>query len=401
VARAAIVGAAGAAAVALLVAGCSSGAGAASRTWVPKPSFSGEGNGPGVSPVQPQPQFPGSRGGSPQTPRSGSSGPASSPVVATHLNAPDAIAVLPDTTALVGERTTGRIVRVQPQSGQPVRTVRTLTGLDASGGGGLLDLALSPNFAEDNLVFALITTPTDLRVVDFTMTGPVSVVLAGLPRGAADNGGRIAFGDDGLLYVGTSDAGTASNAQNLSSLAGKVLRVTDVGRAPSDNPTPDSLVFSSGHHVVAGLCLYGGTNRLLEVEPSGADRVVHVNLIAPGADYGWPARTSSSQRPVTTLPANQQSPGGCAVVSDTLFVTSLDGKDLLSAPLTVKNGTLSVGAFTPQLKGTYGRLDTVVAAPDGSLWLTTSNRDGHGTPISDDERVLHITPSSGSSSLPV
>ncbi|HLY34799.1 MAG TPA: PQQ-dependent sugar dehydrogenase, partial [Jatrophihabitantaceae bacterium] len=367
--------------------------------WVPKPSFSGDGNGPGVSPVQPSPQFPGTRDGTPGRPPQ--SPAASSPVVATHLNAPDAIAVLPDTTALVGERTTGRILRVQPQPGQPVRAVRTLTGLDTTGGGGLLDLALSPNFADDSLIFALITTSSDMRVVDFTLTGPVTPVLTGIPRGASGNGGRIAFGDDGRLYVGTNDASTPSLAQNPASLAGKVLRVTDVGTPATGNPTPSSPVFTSGHHFVAGLCLHAGTNQLIEVEPRGSDGLVHVNALTSGADYGWPSPTATSQRPIKTLPANQQSPGGCAVLGDTLFVTSRDGDDLLSAPLSVHNGVVTVGSFSAQLKGTFGRLDTVVAALDGSLWLTTSNRDGFGKPVSDDERVLHILPSSIAASSPV
>src|SRR5439155_11934034 len=116
-------------------------------------------------------------------------------------------AMLPDGTALVGERTTGRIVRVQPVAGKPVPTVRQLSGLDTSGDGGLLDLALSPTYSEDGLIYAYVTTATDNRVVDFTLKGPVTPVVTGIPKGRIGNTGRIAFGADGDLYIGTGDAG--------------------------------------------------------------------------------------------------------------------------------------------------------------------------------------------------
>src|SRR5699024_2045427 len=128
-------------------------------------------------------------------------------VVATHLVAPVGLTLLPDGTALVGERSTGRIVRVQPTPGKPVRTVRTLAGLDTSGDGGLLDLALSPHYAQDSLIFAYITTRTDNRVVVFTLHGPVTPVLTGIPKGTRDNAGRIAFDGAGNLYIGTGDVG--------------------------------------------------------------------------------------------------------------------------------------------------------------------------------------------------
>jgi glucose/arabinose dehydrogenase len=378
---------------ALLLSACGVGAGGAQLTWVAKPSFNAGGQQP--NPVQPQPP---NAGGSSSTPRSSAAATADPSIVATRLTTPDAIAVLPDNTALVGERTTGRIVRVQPLPGQPVQVVRTLAGVDGAADGGLLDLALSPSYAEDGLVFALITTVADLRVVDFTLTGPVTAVFTGIPRGAT---GRLAFGEDGRLYIGTSDAGQPGLAGNPASLLGKVLRVTDVGTPARGNPAAGSPVFTRGHHAVAGLCLYPGTNQLLEVEPRGSDPTVEVNLLVGGDEYGWPARTSSSQGPITTLPAGQTAPSGSAVLNSTLYVTSRDGQDLLAAPLGAKGGTLSAGTFTAMLTHKYGRLNTVVAAADGALWLTTSNRDGHGKPVRDDERVLRIVPTSGAANTPV
>jgi glucose/arabinose dehydrogenase len=394
--------AAATAATCLALAACGSAAGSPRLTWSGKPSFQGEGQLPGsIGPATPGPGRTPSSGPSGTTPTPSQTQPAQDPnVVAKQLSAPDAIAVLPDNTALVGERTTGRILRVQPQPGKPVQTVRTLGGLNAGGGGGLLDLALSPNYDQDNLVFALITTPVDTRVVDFTLTGPVTPVLTGIPVGPGDNRGRIAFGADERLYVGTGDGANPAAAADPASLSGKVLRVTDVGTPAPTNPAPTSPVYTRGHHYVAGLCLLPGTNRMLEVEPDERGRI-EVNALAGGADYGWQGRGTGTQGPITTLPSAQTTPGGCAIIDSILYVTSLDGQDILSAPLTIKGGAISAGTFTPVVSKTYGRLETVVGAPDGALWITTSNKDGHGRPVADDERVLRIVPSGGNAKSPV
>jgi glucose/arabinose dehydrogenase len=320
-------------------------------------------------------------------------------VVATNLSAPVGLVIMPDGSALVGERTTGRIVRVQPEAGKPVVTVRTLAGIDASGDGGLLDLALSPTYAQDGLIFAYETTATDNRVVEFTLTGPVTPVLTGIPKGPSDNTGRLVFGDDGDLYVGTGDAGSAALAANPASLAGKVLRVSDIGKPASGNPAAGSPIFTSGHRVVDGLCLVDdNSDTVVEVEAQGAGGTDNVNVLQSGDSYGWPSGGPTAHRPLVTLPKADASPGGCAVLDDTLYVTSLTGKSLVAAKLAGSGGSLSVATFTPILQNKYGRLRTVVAAPDGALWMTTSNRDGHGTPVASDERVIRIMPSAGASS---
>lgn len=374
---------------ALLLAACSTGASGGEPTWVPAPSFQGEGKQPHAIPnVVPQPQ----QSEPSATPDPSSSAERDSAVVATKLTAPDGIAVLPDGTAIVGERTTGRIVQVQPRPGQPVRTVRTLGGLDTSGGGGLLDLALSPQYAQDNLIFAYISTPADNRVVDFTLTGPVTAVLTGIPHGSSDNAGRITFGADGRLLVGTGDAGHPSLASERTSLAGKVLRVTDIGRPAPDNPAPSSPVYTSGHRDIVGLCLDNDSGLLFDVEVKGVNGLENVNLISAGANYGWPSATTASKGALASLPKTSGGPGGCAIANKTVYVSSLDGRALLAAPLTVNGPVATVGKFTTYYKGVYGRLLNVVAGPDSTLWLTTSNRDGHGVPVADDERVLHIPP---------
>jgi glucose/arabinose dehydrogenase len=388
-----------AAAAVLLLAGCGAAAKADDPTWVPAPTFNGEG---GLPPDVPGGVPSAGPNGSPQPPSnpSGSPSKAVDPfVVATKLTAPVGLTVLPDDTALVGERTTGRIVRVQPVAGKPVQTVRTLTGLSTSGDGGLLDLALSPNYAQDGLIFAYLTTPVDNRVVTFTLTGPATPVLTGIPRGTTGNTGRIVFGTDGLLYVGTGDAGQPRLAADPTSLAGKVLRVTDIGQPGAGNPAPASPVFTGGHRVVDGLCLMPAANRLVEVESHGAAGPDEVNVLTPGDTYGWPTASQADQNPTLTLPTAERAPGGCAVLGDQLYVTSRDGKALLASGLSTKAGVVSATKFSAALQNKYGRLLTVVAdPPNGVLWLTTSNRDGHGKPIATDERVLRIPPPSGGGS---
>jgi glucose/arabinose dehydrogenase len=390
------------AAVAGLLAACSAAGGAAPPTWEPSPTLNVGGDGPGAraNPIIPLPSAGGGGGGAPGGGGPGGAGPSPSngkkidpDVVATQLAAPVGLALLPDGSALVGERTTGRIVQVQPKAGQPVPTVRTLHGLDTAGDGGLLDLALSPTFNEDGLIYAYVTTPSDNRVVDFTLHGPVTPVFTGIPKGRTGNTGRIVFGWDGDLYIGTGDAGRPRLAAEPDSLAGKVLRVDPIGDPVPSNPDPTSPVWTSGHRVVDGLCVAPPTRWMFEVEAGTARNPDEVNLLDRGNYYGWPVPRAGAAPPVTRPPADEGSPGGCAVLGGRLWVTSLTGEALLYTTLRAGLMAPSTGSFSAVLKHRYGRLRTVVAAPDGALWLTTSNRDGHGQPVPDDERVIRYVPS--------
>jgi glucose/arabinose dehydrogenase len=383
------------AATALLFAGCASQGGSAGPNWKPKPSFNGEGNPPAdPQPAEPPAPAPRTSTGTPSPRPSGGTDPN---VVATRLAAPTGIAIMPDNTALVGERTTGRIVRVQPRPGQPVETVRTIPGISTTAGGGLLDLALSPNYGEDNLIFAYITTAKDNRVVAFTLHGPITTVLKGIPRGPSGNTGRIAFLGDDTLLIGTGDAGAPTAADNPRQLSGKVLRVTDIGAPAPDNPVAGSPVYASGFHETDGLCPDAATKTTFQTESfDGAGPADPVNVVVPNGTYGWPSARTTDQHPLTTLPPASSAPGGCAVLDHVLYTTSLDGKALLAASIkTTGRGSTALGPFVPTLQGKYGRLRTVVAASDGALWLTTSNRDGKGTPVAADERVLRIVPDAG------
>jgi glucose/arabinose dehydrogenase len=311
-------------------------------------------------------------------------------VVATGLNVPWGVAFLPDGDALVSERATGRIKRISRSGGTP-RTVHRLRGVATNyGEGGLLGIAVSPNYSSDRLVYAYYTSSRDNRVVRFRLGGRSRTVVTGIRRAGNHNGGRIVFGPDGNLYVGTGDAGDRQSSQDRSSLNGKVLRVRPDGSVPRGNPFSNR-VWSMGHRNVQGLA-FDGSRRLWATEFGESFRD-EVNLIRKGRNYGWPAveGTGDTQggrfrNPVLTWPVANASPSGAAIIGSTLYVGALRGQRLWQIRLDGQSAGTPQAAF----EGTYGRIRTVVRAPDGALWMTTSNRDGYGEARGGDDRVLRV-----------
>jgi glucose/arabinose dehydrogenase len=312
--------------------------------------------------------------------------------LATGLSVPWGVAFLPGGDALVSERTTGRIVRVSP--GGRKRVVMRIPGVDTGAGeGGLLGLAVSPSYGSDRLVYAYFTSNTDNRIVRFRLGGRVRPILTGIRREFNHNGGRIAFGPDGKLYAGVGDAVDSDLSQNRRSLNGKILRMNPNGSVPAGNPFGDSLVWSLGHRNVQGLA-WDSRGRLWATE-FGQDTFDEVNLIRPGRNYGWPeveGRGSTGggrfTNPAVTWRTSEASPSGVAIRGRTLYVGALRGEAVLRVRLrgerASKRGSL--------LGGRYGRIRTVVRAPDGSLWVTTSNRDGRGDPRRGDDRIVRLVP---------
>jgi glucose/arabinose dehydrogenase len=313
--------------------------------------------------------------------------------IATGLSVPWGVAFLPGGDALVSERTTGRILRISPD-GRRRRVVMRVPGVDTnSGEGGLLGLAVSPNFSSDRWVYAYFTSPRDNRIVRFRLGRGIQPVLTGLRRGVIHNGGRIAFGPDGKLYAGVGETGDTSLAQNRRSLNGKILRMNPDGSVPADNPFGGSLVWSYGHRNVQGLA-WDRSGRLWATE-FGQNEFDEVNLIRKGRDYGWPdvegrGPTDGGRftNPLVTWRTSEASPSGAAIADGTMYIGALQGDAVLRVRL---NGSRARKA-SPLLRGRYGRIRTVVRAPDGSLWVTTSNRDGRGTPRSGDDRIVRIRP---------
>jgi len=311
-------------------------------------------------------------------------------VIARNLDVPWGLAFLPGGDALVAERDTGRILRLTP-GGAP-RQVYDVPGVTAAGEGGLLGLAVSPDFTENNLVYAYFTGEQDNRIVRFRLAGgKPDVIFDGIAKAGFHNGGRLAFGPDGMLYVGTGDAGDTRRSQDRSSPNGKILRLTPDGAPARGNPIAGSPVYSLGHRNVQGLA-WDSAGRLFATE-FGQNELDEVNLIKPGRNYGWPLVEGAGNteggrftNPLVTWSTDEASPSGMAIAGNTAYVAALRGERLWSVPL---NGE-AAGAPRAELRGRYGRLRTAVIAPDGSLWLTTSNTDGRGDPRDGDDRILRF-----------
>ncbi len=314
------------------------------------------------------------------------------PTVADGLQVPWGLALLPDGSALVSERPTGRVLQVRPGS-DPV-AVGGVPGVVAEGEGGLLGLAVAPSFAQDRLVYAYLTAARDNRVVRMPWPeggslGPPQVVLAGIPKGAIHNGGQLAFGPGGLLWISTGDEGIPELAQDLGSLGGKVLRVAADGSVPADNPFPGSPVWSYGHRNVQGLA-FDSTGQLWASE-FGARARDELNRIERGGNYGWPAVEGPGGAPTyvdpyASWPTSEASPSGLAIVADVAYLGALRGQRLWQVPL---DGP-QAGQPRAFLEGELGRVRGVLAAPGGGLWVTTSNTDGRGDPRAGDDRVAQV-----------
>ncbi len=320
--------------------------------------------------------------------------------VASSLQSPWGIGFLPDGSALVTERDTGLIKQIPASTESDGSTaaieIGAVQGVTPAGEGGLLGLAVSPTFDVDHNVFVYFTGENGNEVDRLTfIDGAVSdqqPVLTGIPSGSTHNGGRIVFGPDGNLYIGTGDAGERSSAQDLTSLAGKILRIAPDGTAPAGNPFPDApLIFSLGHRNVQGITFdEAGRVWAAEFGPSSLDEL---NLVVPGNNYGWPvvegfAAPSPYTDPERVWPTSQASPSGIAFARGSLWMAGLRGETLWEIPV-LDDGT--TGEPIAHLSNEFGRLRTVLVAPDKSLWVSTSNTDGRGDPAAEDDRILRFT----------
>jgi glucose/arabinose dehydrogenase len=369
---------------ALGLAGCSSGSDGGTALGTPSPA--------------PQPA---TRTGAPSASAASPSVPSTSRspgrphvigTVATGLAAPWGVTFLPDGSALVGERDTTRVVSIRHGA---VRTVGRVDGVTPRGEAGLLGLATSPTYASDRLVYAYLSTAKDNRVVRMTYDGKrlgaARPVLTGIPNGFIHDGGRLLFAPDGNLFVSTGETGDEGLAQDPHSLGGKILRITPAGRPAPGNPVAGSPVWTMGHRNVQGLAFDAG-GRLWATE-FGKNTWDELNRIDRARNYGWPVVEGKGDQPEYRNPYVQwrtadASPSGLAFLDGSLWAGALRGGRLWQIP--VRGGRTS----QPRdfLVGHYGRLRTVVAAPDGNLWVTTSNRDGRGEVRPGDDRILLVAP---------
>jgi glucose/arabinose dehydrogenase len=318
-------------------------------------------------------------------------------VLATGLEIPWSLDFLPDGRILVTERV-GRVRLLNQQEGLAPEALLVEEEVRHQGEGGLLGLAVHPEFADNRLIYLYYTYESEQglanKVVSFTMGNQAlsrpRTILEGIPGARTHNGGRIRFGPDGLLYITTGDAESPESAQNRDSLAGKILRVRDDGAIPADNPFPDSPVYSYGHRNPQGLAWDdAGSLWATEHGPRGHDEI---NLIEPGKNYGWPTIQGDEQAPAMEPPVlhsgtDTWAPSGSDVLGGAMYFGGLRGRALYEFNLDRENP-----ALVPRLEGAFGRLRDVVAGPGGLLYILTSNRDGRGIPSAGDDLLLVVDP---------
>lgn len=370
--------AAAAAGTCILLAGCTAAPAPAPATTSPAPATSATPPSAPASSVpatDPAPAAAATIAGTPQP-------------VATGLKAPWSV-VFRDGTPLVSERNSGQVLELSPDGS--ARSIGTVQGVAARGESGLLGLAVGSQ--GDLYVYS--TAADGNRVQRFPVNGePGSLslgqpdtLLERIPSASIHDGGRIAFGPDGMLYVTAGDASRRDSAQDRESLAGKILRMTPDGGVPADNPFPGSLVYSYGHRNPQGLA-WADDGTMFATE-FGQNTWDELNIITPGANYGWPTVEGIAGRPGFVDPVQQWQPGaaspsGMAHAGGTLFLANLRGQVLRSVP--VSNPATSTEHFSRE----YGRIRDVALAPDGRLWILTNNTDGRGDPRPGDDRILAV-----------
>ncbi|MET8251284.1 PQQ-dependent sugar dehydrogenase [Micromonospora sp. NPDC005197] len=319
--------------------------------------------------------------------------------VTTDTDIPWGLVTLPDGTVLYNRRDAHDIIHLNPTTGAKT-TVGTVPNVQSTDGeGGLLGLAISSTFASDRWLYIMHTSPSDNRIVRIKMendrltTASEQVLLSGIRRNKFHDGGRLRFGPDGKLYASAGDAQNGAYAQDRSTLEGKILRLNPDGSVPADNPF-GNYVWSYGHRNPQGLA-FDSQGRLWEQE-FGNSIMDETNLITRGGNYGWPACEGTSGTcgtagyiaPARTYPTAEGSCSGIAIVRDALYVACARGTRMYRAVISGSSLTNVQTYFS----GTYGRLRTVEPAPDGGLWLTTTNTgDKDSTPNNSNERVLHVT----------
>ena len=343
-----------------------------------------------AEPSSPRTAPPVSTSASPSAPPGAAS--AAQVTVAQDLEVPWGLAFLPHGSALVTLRDKAEVLQVRAGSA-PV-SIGTVDGVSPDGEAGLLGIAVSPEFASDRRVFVYYTTDSDNRVQRFTLADgrlkPDKVLVTGIPRASFHDGGRLAFGPDGRLYIGTGDAGETSRSQDLGSLGGKILRVDQDGRVPTDNPVAGSPVWSRGHRNVQGLA-WDTAGRMYASE-FGQNTWDELNLIRKGGNYGWPqvegkAGDPAYVDPVVQWSTSDASPSGLAIGRDgAAYVAALAGRSIWRVPL--NDG--AAGEPERLLEGDLGRVRTVALAPDARIWVITSNTF-RGSPGEHDDRILAMT----------
>lgn len=321
-------------------------------------------------------------------------------VIVENLTIPWDVAFLPNGEMLITERE-GKLIHHNPKTGEN-RTIPISTVLHA-GEGGLLGIEIHPEFESNSLLYLYLTSSLGgdsiNSVVSYKYTdgsiGDRAVIIDNIPGALFHNGGRIAFGPDGMLYIATGDARTPTSAQDINSLAGKILRIRDDGSIPDDNPFGNA-VYSYGHRNPQGLT-WDDSGKLWSTEHgrsgvlSGLDEL---NLIVKGANYGWPDSAGDTVITGTIAPVLHSgpdvtwAPASALYWDNSLFFGGLKGESLYEA--TIENG--KVINLKTHFNKEFGRIRTIHLGLDGMFYITTSNRDGRGDIRKGDDKIIRINP---------
>lgn len=345
--------------------------------------------------------------------------------ISVNLNTVWEIVWGPDNYLWVTERP-GRVLRINPESGENNLILDISEEVSVGSERGLMGMTLSPNFNSDQFVYLSYTyesSGTLVRIVRYKYDGNSLVepfIMIDNIKGARNHDGcRLAFGDDGKLYITTGDAAISSSAQDLTWLNGKILRLNQDGSIPEDNPfygmsSRRNEIWSSGHRNPQGLVFHNG---ILYSSEHGSSTNDELNIIEKARNYGWPNVEGMCDKPseldfcnendvrepiaiyysdrtlavagIDFYDVNENTPFAIAELNNSILMTTLKTGILMQIKLS-EDG-LSVIQEKNIVQGEYGRLRSVCVNPEGKIFIGTSNRDGRGTPDANDDKIIEIT----------
>jgi len=327
------------------------------------------------------------------------------------LNVPWELVFLPESNrALITERD-GRVLQIK--SGKLQNDSYLELDIDSRGEGGLMGMAPHPSFPEESYIYLMYTYTNSNgnlynRVSKFKDLGDQAVkeeiIIDQIPAGNNHNGGRIAFGPDGMLYITTGDTFNREIAQDLDNLGGKILRLTPEGSIPEDNPFGNSPVYSLGHRNPQGLAWNPKNGKLFISDhgPSGEDGLRakdRIKLVEVGSNFGWPDKIGYFKNSEYANPLimweNAVPPSGMTFYQGDLYVGTLRSQSLVKIVLAQNNEEYNIESIEHLFndgsgEAVYGRIRTAVKGPDGYLYFLTNNRDGRGRPRENDDKILRF-----------
>jgi len=338
-------------------------------------------------------------------------------IAATDLDVPWDMDIAPDGRIFLTERS-GKIRVIEDGKLSDSAMIDLGGEVYAESEAGLLGLVIDKNFDENRYFYVYHTYRENgetknrvLRMIERDHRAFVDKVLIDdLPGAPNHDGGRVKIGPDGMLYITAGDALDPLSSQDVNRFAGKILRIRPDGSIPEDNPFPGSPVYSLGHRNPQGLAWHPDTGMLYSSE-HGQSAHDELNLVEPGANYGWPL-VQGSETAIPADKADQLGPGALKpplahsgnetwAPSGMAFITKGPWKGMLLAANLRGNQVMAfrldpsgqtVLSRTVLFKNGFGRIRNVYEAPDGSLYVMTNNRDGRGSPRDGDDKLIRFRP---------